>query len=341
MSDIKLFRLQSGHATELQGDASDLEKPLQNLIEANLEVLLGIRFLATEYSTGKTHGGRIDTLGLDENDCPVILEYKRSVGENVINQGLFYLDWLMDHQAEFKLLVLEKFGKAAADGIDWSAPRLVCIAADFTKYDGHAVQQINRNIELIRYRRFGDELLLFELANASSASASKTAATKITKAPKDLKEAVSEEKAVGPDKAYSEIVAALPQGLIDLLTSLEDYTLSLGDDVQRKELRLYIAFKRLKNFATLVAQRGRLLLYLHLDPARVVTALPIARDVSQKGHWGTGDVEIALTTLADLEAAKPFIVEAYEGRSQTKVSKIISEAAVDALDTLKGSTSLE
>src|SRR5690606_34351993 len=62
MSDIKLFQLKSGKATELQGDASDLEKPLQTLIEANLQPLLGIRFLATEYSTGKTHAGRIDSL---------------------------------------------------------------------------------------------------------------------------------------------------------------------------------------------------------------------------------------------------------------------------------------
>jgi len=83
----------------------------------------------------------------------------------------------MDHQAEFKLMVLEKLGKAAADQIDWSAPRLICIAADFTKYDGHAVQQMNRNIELVRYRRFGDELLLLELANATSASAARSALT--------------------------------------------------------------------------------------------------------------------------------------------------------------------
>lgn len=317
MSDIKLFRLQSGRATELQGDASDLEKPLQHLIEANLEVLLGIRFLATEYSTGKTHGGRIDTLGLDENHCPVILEYKRSVGENVINQGLFYLDWLMDHQAEFKLLVLEKFGKLLADQIDWSAPRLVCIAADFTKYDGHAVQQINRHIELIRYRRFGEELLLFELANASSASSTKSGAPKQTKPSKvGAVSAVVPEKTVGPDKPYPEVVAALSPVLADVLASLEDYTLSLGDDVQRKELRLYAAFKRLKNFATLVPQKGKLLLYLHLDPARVMRQLPSAKDVSQKGHWGTGDVEVPLTTMADLETVKPFIVEAYEGRSQ-------------------------
>jgi len=105
MSDIKLFRLSGSTATELQGNASDLEKPLQTLIEANLQPLLNIRFIASEHSTGKTHGGRIDSLGLDENHCPVVLEYKRSVGENVINQGLFYLDWLMDHKAEFKLLV--------------------------------------------------------------------------------------------------------------------------------------------------------------------------------------------------------------------------------------------
>ena len=72
MSDITLFRLVNGSATELQGDASDLEKPLQSLIEANLKPLLRIRFLATEYSTGKTHAGRIDSLGLDENDCPVM-----------------------------------------------------------------------------------------------------------------------------------------------------------------------------------------------------------------------------------------------------------------------------
>lgn len=312
MSDIKLFRLQAGRAAELQGDASDLEKPLQTLIEANLEVLLGIRFLATEYSTGKTHGGRIDTLGLDENHCPVILEYKRSVGENVINQGLFYLDWLMDHQAEFKLLVLERFGKAAADAIDWSAPRLVCIAADFTKYDGHAVQQINRNIELIRYRRFGDELLLFELANAVTAAPARGKAAKVGKPADDVvPQAV---KPAGPDKSYAEIAASLPEALQQLLASLEDYVFSLGDDVQRKELRLYAAFKRLKNFATVVLQRNRLLLYLHLDPAPSVASLPNARDVSAIGHWGTGDLEIALSSLADLDAVKPLIASAYEGR---------------------------
>lgn len=118
----------------------------------------------------------------------------------------------------------------------------------------------------------------------------------------------------GPDKSYAEVAASLPEALQQLLASLEDYVFSLGDDVQRKELRLYVAFKRLKNFATVVLQRNRLLLYLHLDPAPAVATLANARDVSTIGHWGTGDLEVALSSLTDLDAVKPLIASAYEGR---------------------------
>ena len=73
MSDITLFRYGQGVCKELPGKSALVEKQLQNLIESQMEVFLGIRFLATEYSTGKTHKGRIDSLGLDENGCPVIM----------------------------------------------------------------------------------------------------------------------------------------------------------------------------------------------------------------------------------------------------------------------------
>lgn len=106
MSDLRLFQIQDGTAREVQGSAVALEKSLQGLIERNLDELLGIRFLASEYSTGRKHSGRIDTLGIDENGSPVIIEYKRSMNENVINQGLFYMDWLMDPKAECTLLAL-------------------------------------------------------------------------------------------------------------------------------------------------------------------------------------------------------------------------------------------
>lgn len=319
MSDIKLFKVAAGRATELQGDPSDLERPLQTLIENNLEPLLGIRFVKSEHSTGKTHGGRIDSLGLDENNCPVILEYKRSVSENVISQGLYYLDWLMDHKAEFQLLIMSKLGSQVAEQIDWSGPRLVCIAGDFTKYDAYAVQQIDRSIELIRYKLFADELLLLELVNATSGSSgsARSSGTKIAVG-KDLPELGSEGRSTpirGTDKTYAEWSETLPGDIKTLLISMEDYIQSLGDDVQRKELKLYSAFKRLKNFATIVPNKSKLLLYLHIDPDRLGSLPAFGRDMRQIGHWGTGDVELAISSQLDFETVKPLIMMAYEGRA--------------------------
>lgn len=300
MSDIKLFRVNNGKATEMRGVASDLEKPLQTLIENNLGEFLGVRFLQTEYSTGKTHAGRIDTLGLDENNCPVILEYKRSASENVINQGLFYLDWLMDHKAEFELLVLRNLGDKSSEAIDWSAPRLVCIAADFTRYDGHAVQQIERNIELIRYKQFGTDFLLFELVNSVS--------TKPSSKPIKKKEGSKSGTVYGA----AALATATPE-LRELFASLEGYVMSLSDDVQRKDLKLYIAFKRLRNFTTVEVYKDRLLLHVHLDPETVDLIEGFTRDVRNKGHWGTGDLEVWVRNTFDLERAKPLIKQAFEG----------------------------
>lgn len=313
MSDIKLFRLVDGKATELQGRASDLEKPLQTLIEANLLPMLGIRFVATEYVTGKTHGGRIDSLGLDENNSPVIIEYKRSIGENVINQGLYYLDWLMDHQAEFKLQVMDALGTAAATQIDWSSPRVLCIAADFTKFDAHAVQQINQSVELIRYRRFGDDLLLFEQVNTATTGRGKARARELV-ADVPFTSTPRSSSSTG-DRTYSEWMALYGPEMAGLIGSLDDFVGSLGDDVQRKELKLYMAFKRLKNFATVVPQKSRLLLFLHIDPDSIAYLAPNMRDARTFGHWGTGDLEVAISNLDDLERAKPLIVDAYEGRT--------------------------
>ena len=226
MSDIQLFRTSAGKAIRLLSRQSDLEKSLQNFIESNMVELLGVRFLATEYATGKTHGGRIDSLGIDEDNSPVIVEYKRSTGENVINQGLFYLNWLMDHKAEFELLVLKRLGSGVADLIDWTAPRLICIAGDFTKYDSHAVEQMDRNIELVRYRHFGEELLLFELVNSPSLGTSRSSGQRTGKSgshhvSSDIKEAP--DVRISKDRTYAEWLTLLSPEMKSLLESAEEY----------------------------------------------------------------------------------------------------------------------
>ena len=306
MSDIQLFRLVAGNATELPGRAAAIEKQLQSLIEGQMPAFLGVRFLAGEYATGKTHKGRIDSLGLDENGCPVIVEYKRHSNENVINQGLFYLDWLLDHQAEFRWLVMEKLGKAIADSIDWAGTRLLCIAADFTRYDQHAVQQIPRNVELIRYKLFGDDLLLLELVNAVSVPDA-TVSQANPAAP-----VVSKAKTGGKDKSAEEQLAQAQPVIKELYESLAGYLSSLGDDVQEKHLKLYTAFRRLKNFACVIPYRDKLLVMLKVDPETVALEEGFSRDTRNIGTWGTGDLELTLRTPPDLEKAKPLLDRSYQ-----------------------------
>ena len=305
MSDIQLFHLASGMARELPGRAAAVEKQLQNLIEAQMPIFLGVRFLASEYVTGKTHKGRIDSLGLDENNCPVIVEYKRHSNENVINQGLFYLDWLLDHRAEFQWLVMEQLGKDVAEQIDWAGTRLLCIAADFTRYDQHAVQQIPRNIELIRYKLFGDDLLLLDLVN--SVSVSDVSVIRMG----DGDAASPKAKPVGKDKTAEEQLAQAQPVIKELYAALLGYMMSLGDDVQERHLKLYVAFRRLKNFACVIPYRDKLLVMLKLDPDSVALEAGFSRDVRSIGTWGTGDLELCLRTPADLERAKPLIDRSY------------------------------
>jgi predicted transport protein len=305
MSDIKLFQLSSGSAEELQGTSIAIEKTLQTLIENYLEVFLGVRFLATEYSTGKSHGGRIDTLGIDEDGSPVIIEYKRALNENDINQGLFYLDWLMDHKGEFELFVLKKLGKEAADSIDWSAPRLLCIASDFTKYDEYAVQQINRNIELIRYRRYGKELILFELVNATTAQGQLEG---------NGSDNGVKHKGTANYKTATELLEQSSPALRDRFEALKAFLLALGDDVQMKILKYYVAFRRIKNFACVMVhpQSMQIIIWVKVDPSSIQLEKGFTRDVHAIGHYGTGDLEIVIQNDGDLERAKSLLLKSYE-----------------------------
>src|SRR5665648_673403 len=279
MSSIKLFNV-SGGVQELPASAATLERELQLLIERNMPTFFGVNFLKSEYAT--SNGGRIDSLGVDENNCPVIFEYKRTSTENVINQGLFYLDWLLDHKADFELVVMRTFGKEFPDKLDWSMPRLICIAGNFTKYDEYAVKQINRNIDLIRYKKFGNDLLMLELINSNTAQ--------------PIKFAVPNEK-LGKqftDKTFEEQLLLTSQKLRDIYLSLRDYCLALGDDITENQLKLYTAFKKIKNIICVEVYQKQILLYLRLNPDDIELENGFTRDMRNVGHFGTGDLQIII-----------------------------------------------
>ncbi|MFF4735795.1 transporter [Streptomyces sp. NPDC001262] len=284
MASLKLFNVGSGGVSEIPAWPVERERRLQELVEQHMQTFLGVRFLASEYSTGPRHGGRIDSLGLDENGAPVIIEYKRGQDAGVINQGLFYLSWLIDHKAEFQHLVRERLGAAAAGQVLWSDPRLVCIAEDFTRYDAHAIGEIQRTIDLVRYRYFGNDLLALEPVASVTAGRSQSR----------------------PRRAVVRS-SRLPSSVTDELRSAVDEVLvSLGDDVTQVDRKQYRAYRRLRNFACVSRMhKQQVLIYLNIDPGKVDLIPGFTRDVSDIGHHGTGPLEVRLRTERDLERAIP------------------------------------
>jgi predicted transport protein len=292
VSGLRLYNLEGG-VTEAVPHLAEVEADVQGLIEANMETMLGVRFLASEYVIDCVEGGRIDSLGLDENGAPVVVEFKRGTAAGVINQGLYYMAWLMAHKDAFQNLVRDRLGGSAASQVLWSAPRLICVAGDFTRYDAHAVREHRRSIDLVRYRYFGTEHIGLETV------ASVTGQSAVTK--RVRRRAAGLPPARRRDEAMAELAEAVDEAL-----------LGIGDGVTRVQRKQYAAYQRLRNFACVCPpQQAKLLVYLKADPKGVDLVPGFTRDVTGLGHHGTGDLEVQLRTERDLERAQDLFRASY------------------------------
>ncbi|WP_211593280.1 DUF5655 domain-containing protein [Microbispora sp. H10836] len=198
---------------------------------------------------------------------------------------------------------MRKLGVQAAEEIDWSNPRLVCVAGDFNRYDEHAIMQMNRSIELIRYRDFDSELLALELVASRSGAGGSG----------DNSPSKTGGKVPAQYKTVTESLAQAPRPLADLYGQLEAFIEGLGDDVTKKVLKLYFAFRRIKNFACVEVhpKSQAILVFVKVDPDSIELEEGFSRDVRNIGHFGTGDLELRIRTHNDLEKAFPLIQLSY------------------------------
>lgn len=159
---MSLFNITDSELSLLSAIQPAKEKDLQRLIEANLLCVLDMHMLASEYPTTS---GRIDTLAIDSEGAPVIIEYKRNRNDNVINQSLSYLKWLSVQQSGFfEMLMQKKLPEHVFNNIrlDWKHPRVVCIAESFSQHDIDTVEIVPLRIELFKYRLYENDLLSIE-----------------------------------------------------------------------------------------------------------------------------------------------------------------------------------
>jgi hypothetical protein len=77
---MPLYRIQDGgNVQQILPNAFAKECQLQHLVEQNAATLLGVRFIASEFTTGDRQRGRIDTLRLDENGRLIEHSYQQTV----------------------------------------------------------------------------------------------------------------------------------------------------------------------------------------------------------------------------------------------------------------------
>ena len=156
----KIKAIQSERKTDFFRKESDLE----NFFENNLETLLGVRFLDRQYPTSANEGF-IDTLGIDDDNSPVIIEYKWDKDDRVLTQGQFYYAWLKRNKKVFETLVENKLGKNIK--VNWDQPRLILVAQSFSKYIKGATEEIEY-VDLVTYACYEPDILHLDGLEISS-----------------------------------------------------------------------------------------------------------------------------------------------------------------------------
>lgn len=296
---MPLFSTWTNEAKQLKKRDFKNEKELQTFIEKNLEYLFGIRFVATEYSTSKNHWGRIDTLGLDENNSPVIIEYKWWEKDNIINQGLFYLDWLVDHTGDFQILTQNKLWMDVE--VDFGSPRVLLIAQSFSKYDQYAINRMSENIELWSYARYENDLFELKLTASSQAKTSTSSSkSQISKVNYD-------------EYSVENHLEWKPEKVKELFYRLQEKIFALESDQNIEEIarKIYISYRTSRAFLYMHIQSKWIKMHLIVDNKELDDPRWFGRDVSNIWHHGHWNTEVILRNMDDLEYVMKLIEQSY------------------------------
>jgi len=299
---MPIFSITNSSASKIPPIKVGLEKNVQKLFEKNLTEILNITFLASEHST--SFGGRIDTLGVDNNGSPVIIEYKRTQNDSVINQGLSYLHWLLDHRADFEALVHKA---NVSVEVDWASPRVICVAESYNKFDLDTVALLPIDIELLRYRLYERDILLVEPEVQRKVKISTSEIFEKTEKQKrefkdHVKHTVEEHLRSASDHARK------------LFSTLREKIMALDDSIAEEPKAHYIAYKLTNNFVDITVQKDSLKLFLNIPSGELTDPGGIARDLTKPkfiGHWGNGDYEVKLDRSEDVDAVMALINQSY------------------------------
>lgn len=118
--------------------------------------------------------------------------------------------------------------------------------------------------------------------------------------------------AVSTDYTIADHPQLLTPAMSALFEAFRKQVLALNPCVTEEFLKLYVAYTAETNFVDVVPQAKRLRLSLNIDFSEISDPKGIAKDVTNLGRLGNGDVEVGLSTLDELPYAHGLVRQAFE-----------------------------
>ena len=267
------------------------EEELHNLIEKNLLYVMGIRLIASEYPIPN---GRIDTLGLDEDDVPVIIEYKWKKDLSAIVQGLFYLDWVMQNKKPFESIVKDKLSKDV--NVNWSTqPRLLIIAQDFDTKELSAINLMGPSVELKKYSLY-EGLFNIEDVNILKSKPVQKA---------DIGDA-------GVEKyTLEQILKKAAPDLQEIFSTLRDNILGISDAVWEKVGAFYCDYRTSSTFTTIQVQKKKLKIYIKMGDQKLDDPQGVCKPVPTTYGYGLLNTVFDVSKKKEIDYSMKLIMQAY------------------------------
>lgn len=292
---MQLFNIKHEKLNSIDEQPFKLEKDIQNLFEKNLQTISNLKFVKSEFAV-KDY--RIDTLAYDtEANAFVIIEYKKGSNLSVIDQGVTYLNLMLEYKANFIIEYNESCKEnLKRNQIDWSQSRIIFVAPAFTEYQKQSTNFKDLPIELWEIKKFENNLISI---NPVKKSKSAPTISNVQKNKNSTLAKVTREIVVY-DEAYH--LKDHSDDVLELYDSFKNAILALSPDLEIIPQKLYIAFKRGKNnIVSIHLQNKSLKMWINAKKGFLDDPKNITKDVSQLGHWGTGDYEIIVSDSKYLE----------------------------------------
>jgi len=98
----------------------------------------------------------------------------------------------------------------------------------------------------------------------------------------------------------------------ELFETLRKQVIALDPCVTEDFLKLYVAYKAETNFVDIIPQAKRLRLTINLDFHELHDPREMAIDITNRGRWGNGNVEVHLTSAEEIPYALGLVRQAFE-----------------------------